>query len=157
MKKGQYGYINWRKKTLLLRSLIWIAVIAALVVPGKLLGNTAGVILLVTGILCVLPAARVWVEYIVLFPYHTAKKDDIEYYEDIGAYFDDAVMLYDLAAVRRNKVTFIPLCIITGGGIYDTFDQIEQLGKRTKTQQYAAELRNEVNEEIAQRILSECI
>lgn len=149
--------MDWLKGKLLKKSILWLVIVAALVIPGKLLGNMVGVALLMVGILCVLPAARVWVEYIILFPYHTAKKDDIEYYEDIGTYFDDAVILYDLAIAMRNKVKFVPICIITNGQMYDTYEKIEQLGKRKKTQQYAADLRAEVNEEMAHRLLLECI
>lgn len=157
MNKGEYGYMDWRKKQLLKKSLLWIVIVAALVIPGKQLGNIPGVILLVAGILCVLPGARVWVEYIVLFPYHTAKKDDIEYYEDIGRYFEDAILLYDLAIASRNKVRFVPICIIVNGKLYDTCEKIEELGKQRKTQQYGSELRREANEEIAQHILAECM
>lgn len=157
MEKGQYGYMNWKKKRAIIKSLIWIAVVAALVIPGKQIDNMAGAACLILGIVCVLPAARVWVECFVLLPYKTASKDELEYYEDIGKYFEDAIILYDLPIAMRNKVKFVPICIITNGKIYDTKEKIEGLEKQKKTQQYASDLRKETNEEIASHILTECI
>ena len=157
MEKGQYGYMNWKKKRTIIKSLIWIAVVAALVIPGKLIDNMAGAACLILGIVFVLPAARVWVECLILLPYKTPSKDEIEYYEDIGNYFEDSIILYDLAIAMRNKVKFVPICIITNGKMYDTKEKIQGLEKQKKTQQYASDLRKEANEEIASNILAECI
>ena len=74
-EKGEYGYITKSKKIDLIKMAIYIVIALAIVVVGLLLNKMSiQNIFTVVAILFVLPWARVLVEFIMLFPYHTPDK-----------------------------------------------------------------------------------
>ena len=72
LKKGTLGYINKYKKLYGLVSLGWFLVIAAIFVTGLIVkkGDKMNMFT-ATAVILELPAARLWVTWIIMLPYRS--------------------------------------------------------------------------------------
>lgn len=107
IQKGDYKYLQHRKVTQLLISLgCFILVLIAILTGYFYYGDTKN-IGTVVGIVCVIPAAKFLVTYIVMFPYNTP---DIKMYERLKEY--DVTLMTGLVMSSTEKVNYAEFAVI---------------------------------------------
>lgn len=128
IERGSYGYVSALKLRKLLLAIGLFAVSIALVIAGYIIsGKTRESILTVLGIVSVLPAAKVLVSYIILFPYKTFSKEE---YEKIKAFDTSGLALYDFVMSSPEKIMNIYALV-------PTVDKVFLLiGKENKEPEY---------------------
>lgn len=102
-EKTEYGYINYRKKRQLLMTLFMVLIGLFIFFLGKALNKGESTnVFTVAAILMVLPGAKYFVNFVVLFPYSTPKKAQ---YEELSALLGNRGSLYsDLVITSPEKV-----------------------------------------------------
>ena len=73
-EKGEFGYLNYRKKLNLIKMIVSFAVVAAVLIIGFIVYKTRANIFTVAAIVLVLPAAKMAVAYFVVLPHKPADK-----------------------------------------------------------------------------------
>ena len=68
-EKGEFGYLNYRKKLNLIKMIVSFAVVAAVLIIGFIVYKTRANIFTVAAIVLVLPAAKMAVAYFVVLPH----------------------------------------------------------------------------------------
>lgn len=74
-KKGDFGYLRYRKKINLIKMLAAFAVVAAVLIIGLVVYKTRANAFTVAAIVLVLPAAKMAVGYFVVMPHNSASKE----------------------------------------------------------------------------------
>lgn len=102
IKRGEYGYVSALKRKKLLTTICMFAVSLSLVIVGYFIsGETRESVFTVLGIVSVLPAAKVLVTYIILFPYKTFPEKE---YKKIKEFDINGFALYDLVITSTEKI-----------------------------------------------------
>lgn len=115
--KGEYGYITKTKKYDMIKMLIYMAIAAAIFVVGLLLNKMSyRNIFTIVAILFVLPWAKVLVEFIVMFPYRTPKKEDFEQVQAVLP--EDARLLSDLVITSEETPMGLNFMVIGSGYVH---------------------------------------
>ena len=78
INKGNAGYINSRKKRVLVKALVQFGISFALLAIGMIATDSRMNLLTVVAILGCLPASKTLVEYIMLFPHKSLALDTAE-------------------------------------------------------------------------------
>ncbi len=117
INKMEYGYIRQKKRTLLLQmcGILGIGVLVFLV--GLLLnkGELANIFTVVS-ILFVLPAARYLTVWILIFPYHSPKREE---YEKLSALAKEhGLLLSDLVFTSSERAMHLDYMVLAGGQAY---------------------------------------
>ena len=127
-ERGEYGYVSSLKKRKLILSLCLFALSITLVIVGYIIsGKTRESVLTVIGIVSVLPAAKVLVGYIILFPYKTFSKSE---YEIIKEFDVNNYALYDFVMSSSEKIMNIYALVPTVDKVFLL------LGKENKYHEY---------------------
>lgn len=115
IQKGDFGYINNRKKKALTGVILMAAAGLAVFIAGLLLNKMSNRnIFSVIAVLFVLPGAKYLVRFIITFPYHSA---DRETYNRIKEHTDGKMQLYaDMLVTSSEKVMLLDF--ITVGNKY---------------------------------------
>ncbi len=102
-KKGEYNYINTRKKNAIILTLIMAVIGVVIFLVGYFLNKKSNQnIFTVVAILFALPGAKFLVRFIVLFPYKSVGKKE---YDDTAAHVKEGMELYtDLVITSPDKV-----------------------------------------------------
>ena len=91
-EKGEFGYLNYRKKLNLIKMIVSFAVVAAVLIIGFIVYKTRANIFTVAAIVLVLPAAKMAVAYFVVLPHKPADNELKEKVESksgsLGVYYD---------------------------------------------------------------------
>lgn len=115
-KKGEYGYISWRKRRILLWVVILTIMAVAIYVGGFLLsGKSNKNVFTMVAVLFALPIAKQLVALILLFPYHSVSREryqmvkdklsaGMELMTDLVITSSEHVMHLDFVAVGQNQV-----------------------------------------------------
>ena len=74
-KKGDFGYLRYRKKINLIKTIAAFAVVAAVLIIGLVVYKTIANAFTVAAIVLVLPAAKMAVGYFVVMPHNPASED----------------------------------------------------------------------------------
>ena len=74
-KKGEAGYLLSRKRQLILKAVLEFGFVAALLILGITQTKTRANLLTVVAILGCLPASKVLVQFISIFPYKSIEKE----------------------------------------------------------------------------------
>lgn len=115
--KGEYGYITKTKKYDIIKMLIYMAIALAIFVTGLILNNMSySNVFTIIAILFVLPWAKILVEFIVMFPYKTPKKEDFKQVE--AALSDDSRLLSDLVITSEEKSMGLNFMVIGSGFVH---------------------------------------
>lgn len=116
-EKGEYGYITKSKKYDIIKMLIYLGIALAIFVVGLLLNKMSYVnIFTIIAILFVLPWARVLVEFILLFPYHTPERED---YEKWKAIIPEGSRLFsDVIVTSAEKSMGLDFLVMGNGYIF---------------------------------------
>ncbi len=111
-KKTEWGYIKKKKTAMLFCTLVFAAVIAAIYLTGYYLNDKSNAsVWTVAAILLVLPAARFFVSFLVLFPYRTPAK---EHWEEVsGALKNGSSLWSDLVITSKEKVMHLDFLVIS--------------------------------------------
>lgn len=115
VEKGSYGYIEARKKSQIIKSGIFFAIVAAIYYTGIIATGTRNNICTVIAILGVLPAAKFLVSYLVICKFKTPSKDK----QDELARINGAFVLYsDCAMSCKDKIIYAEFAAVTDNVIY---------------------------------------
>lgn len=110
LNKGTYGYIVKYKKRFGLISLFWILWIAVLFTVGCLIYQTKMNIWTLFAVLFVLPAARSWVAFIVMLPYHSGDEKDYKHIQRLME-GKSARVYADLVITKYEGAMYLPIVV----------------------------------------------
>lgn len=116
VKKGEFGYINARKKRALFGVLTMVIIGLAVFFLGLLLNKMSNRnIFTVIAVLFVLPGAKFLVALIVMMPYHSVTE---ERYEKVKEKLVPASVLYtDLVITSSEKVMHLDFAVVGNGQV----------------------------------------
>ena len=104
-EKGEFGYLNYRKKLNLIKMIVSFAVVAAVLIIGFIVYKTRANIFTVAAIVLVLPAAKMAVAYFVVLPHKPAdnelEKDELK--EKVESKSGSLGVYYDLIFSNSKK------------------------------------------------------
>lgn len=115
-KRGEFGYIDGRKKRALLGVLCMAAIGVAIFFLGLLLNKMSNRNLFtVIAVLFVLPGAKFLVALIVMLPYHSVT---VQRYEKVKAKLAPGAVLYtDLVITSPEKVMHLDFAVVGNGQV----------------------------------------
>lgn len=115
--KGTFGYIAYRKKRALLNTIIMFMIAAAIFILGLCLNKfEKSNVFTIVAVLCVLPAAKMMVGYILFFPFKSVKR---EQYERIRELVRDEDKFYtDMVITSHEHVMNLAYMVIVGDKIF---------------------------------------
>ncbi len=102
--KGKAGYIQARKKQVILKMILEFGIVIALFVLGIWQTHTRLNLLTVVAVLGCLPAAKAMVEVITIAPYHSVSDEKSK---EIQAYTEELTVAFDLVFTSKDK--FMPV------------------------------------------------
>ncbi len=113
LERGQYGYLKQRKQKALYGTFLMVLIGVAIFVLGLLLNKMEATnIFTVIAVCMVMPAAKYFVSYVVLFPY---KPMDAETKERLDSYAKEGdTVLYDVVFTSSEKVMHLDCIYVTG-------------------------------------------
>ena len=112
-ERGEYGYLKERKQKALFGTILMVVIGLVIFVVGLLLNKMEATnIFTVIAVCMVMPAAKYFVSYIVLFPYqpmNAETKQRLDSYAKTGD-----TILYDVVFTSSEKVMHLDCIYITG-------------------------------------------
>ncbi|MBP3610025.1 MAG: hypothetical protein J6J42_06790 [Lachnospiraceae bacterium] len=113
LERGEYGYLQQRKQKALSGTILMVLIGIAIFVVGLLLNKreTANVFT-VAAVCMVLPAAKYFVSYVVLFPYKPVSLETKERLESYAR--ENDTILYDVVFTSPEKVMHLDCVYVTG-------------------------------------------
>jgi len=113
LERGQYGYLKEKKQKSLFGTLLMVVIGIAIFVTGLLLNKMEATnVFTVIAICMVMPAAKYFVSYVVLFPY---KPMDLETKKRLDSYAKEGdTVLYDVVFTSSEKVMHLDCIYVTG-------------------------------------------
>lgn len=126
--KGSIGYIDFYKKKYLRLSLIFLIIIIALYITGKIFPSKYFIYFAVLSALMILPASQQLSRYLVFSRYRSASKD---YYEKLVEVDKKLVVYADLIIVYKKKTLFFDYIIITDRSIIGCYKQKNIIDAKT--------------------------
>lgn len=113
LERGEYGYLKQRKQKALFGMLRMILIGIVIFVVGLLLNKMEATNVFTVAAICmVMPAARYFVSYVVLFPY---KPMDAETRQRLDSYArEQDTVLYDVVFTSSEKVMHLDCIYVTG-------------------------------------------
>lgn len=122
--KGNPGYLDYKKKAEIIRTLIYFAIVAAVFFLGYSQTHTKKNLLTVVAILGCLPACKVLVGVITRFPYPSIA--DIRANEIKGK-TSHVTVIYDMIITSREKVMPVDCIVLSGDTIfgYTTSEKVD--------------------------------
>ncbi|MBO5178160.1 MAG: hypothetical protein J6C07_11940 [Lachnospiraceae bacterium] len=112
-ERGQYGYLKEKKQNSLFGTLLMVVIGIAIFVTGLLLNKMEATnVFTVIAICMVMPAAKYFVSYVILFPY---KSMDLETKQRLDSYAKEGdTVLYDVVFTSSEKVMHLDCIYVTG-------------------------------------------
>ena len=113
LERGEYGYLKEKKQKALFGTFLMVLIGIAIFVVGLLLNKMEATnVFTVIAICMVMPAAKYFVSYVVLFPY---KHMDKETKERLDSYAKEGdAMLYDVVFTSSERVMHLDCIYVTG-------------------------------------------
>ncbi|MBP3577829.1 MAG: hypothetical protein J6K15_06940 [Lachnospiraceae bacterium] len=113
LERGQYGYLKEKKQKSLFGTLLMVVIGIAIFVIGLLLNKMEATnVFTVIAICMVMPAAKYFVSYVILFPY---KPMDLETKKRLDSYAkEEDTLLYDVVFTSSEKVMHLDCIYVTG-------------------------------------------
>ena len=113
LERGEYGYLSDKKKRALFGTFLMVVIGVAIFVVGLLLNKMEATNLFTVIAVCmVMPAAKYFVSYVVLFPY---KPIDMETKERLTSHAKEGdTVLYDMVFTSSEKVMHLECIYVTG-------------------------------------------
>ena len=113
LERGEYGYLKQRKNKALVGTFLMVLIGVAIFGLGLLLNKMEATnIFTVVAICMVMPAAKYFVSYVVMFPYQPITP---ETRERLASYAKDGdTVLYDVVFTSSEKVMHLDCIYVTG-------------------------------------------
>ena len=134
IQKGKPGYLNYKRKVEIIRTIIYFAIVLAIFVLGYWQTHTRLNLLTVVAILGCLPASKALVGVIARFPYQSI---ELSQAKEIAGKAKHLTVCYDLVITSKEHIMPTDCIVISGHNIfgythYDKVD-VDELGKHIKT------------------------
>ena len=113
--KGNPGYLDYKKKVEIIRTIIYFALVAAVFFLGYSQAHTKKNLLTIVAILGCLPASKALVGVITRFPYPSIASIRAEEIKDKTGYI---TAIYDMIITSREKVMPMDCIVISGNTIF---------------------------------------
>lgn len=114
--RGEFGYIDARKKKTLLLTLLYTAIAVAIFVTGLFLNKMDRQnIFTVIAVLCVLPMVKQMVGFIVIIPYKSVPKNRYDLVQK--ALPGDCVLLTDMVITSPDKIMHVDFSVVGGNQV----------------------------------------
>lgn len=116
LEKGTFGYINNRKNSQMIKSVISFTIAFIIFLAGYLLNdNSKKNVFTVVAVLCILPATKILISYIVVFPFRSVGKIA---YDEVKALQAKTDHLYtDLVFTSPEKIMNLSFLMVKGNKI----------------------------------------
>lgn len=113
LERGEYGYLKQKKQKALSGTILMVLIGIAIFVAGLLLNKMEATnIFTVIAVCMVMPAAKYFVSYVVLFPYKPISE---ETKERLASYArENDTVLYDVVFTSTEKVMHLDCIYVTG-------------------------------------------
>jgi len=113
LERGEYGYLKQRKQNALTGTFLMVLTGVAIFMLGLLLNKMeVRNLFTVIAVCMVIPAAKYFVSYVVLFPYRPV---ELSVKERLASYAKDGdAVLYDVVFTSSEKVMHLDCIYITG-------------------------------------------
>lgn len=113
LERGQYGYLKEKKQKAVFGTFLMVLIGLAIFVTGLLLNKMEATnVFTVIAVCMVMPAAKYFVAYVVLFPY---KPIEPETKKRLDSYAKEGdTMLYDVVFTSSEKVMHLDCIYVTG-------------------------------------------
>ncbi|MCM1468564.1 MAG: hypothetical protein NC086_10500 [Alistipes sp.] len=115
VEKGGYGYADYRKQTLLFKTLGEFLAVSFIFCAGYLICGTKNNICTVIAIILVLPAARCLTAYMM---FAKAKTPGREMYEALAQKTAGFPLLSDCVMTCRDKKVYVDFAVVTDTAVY---------------------------------------
>lgn len=115
-KKGEWGYIDLRKRHYIYKTILFIAIGLGIFIFGLLMNKMSNRnIFTVLAILMVLPGGKALVEAVVFFPFHTM--DESRYQAVKSQAGENRILYTDIVLTSREKVMNLNFMTLGNGSI----------------------------------------
>lgn len=115
IKKGRPGYIRAQKKKLMIQTLIEFGLVLAIFLTGYLTTKTRLNLLTLVAVLGCLPASRMLVSLIAIFPYHSIEVTKAREIKEKSTLLTTA---FDMVVTSREKIMPIDAIAISNDTIF---------------------------------------
>lgn len=115
IQKGTPGYLNYKKKVEILRTVLYFGIVIAIFLLGYFQTGTRLNLLTVVAILGCLPSAKALVGVITRFPHRSI---DIRTAEEIREKTSHLTVCYDLIITSEEKIMPVDCIAISGHNLY---------------------------------------
>lgn len=115
IQRGTYGYIDYRKKNLGIKSLIIGAFVVVIGIIGYIIFGTIRNYLMIPSMISVIPFANSFATFVAVFKFRTEPADR---YSMVRNFDDEGMLLSDLIIVDKDGKRFpVPFAVIHSSGI----------------------------------------
>lgn len=115
IKKGQAGYLTYKKKAQILRTVIYFTLCILIFALGYWQTGSKENLLTVVAVVGILPSSKALVDVIVRIPYHSIKP---EIAEEIAQKSNYLTVIYDLIITSTEKIMPVSCIVISGNKIF---------------------------------------
>lgn len=115
IQKGCAGYLNYKKKVEIIRTIVYFAIVAAVYFLGYSQTGTNKNLLTVVAIVGCLPACKALVGVITRFPHHSVSSD---FAKDVMEKCPNLTVLFDLVVTSTEKIMPIDVIVISGNKVF---------------------------------------
>ena len=113
--RGKYGYINIRKKSLLLKSVLCLSLMAVLLLIGFLIFHNIRNVLMIPGMLMVIPLANYVASYAAVMKFRSGTEDQ---YSMLAHFYEQDMLMADLLFVTEDGKRYLcEFAVIYKGGV----------------------------------------
>ena len=113
--KGEPGYLDYKKKAEIIRTVIYFVLVAAIFILGYSQAHTRLNLMTVVAVLGCLPASKALVGVITRFPYPSIA---VIRADEIKAKTGNITAVYDMIITSREKVMPVDCIVISGNTIF---------------------------------------
>lgn len=115
IEKGTPGYLNYKKKVEIIRTVIYFGIVIAILLLGYFQTGTKLNMLTVVAVLGCLPSSKALVGVITRFPYASIDKKKAE---EIAAITDHLTVCYDMVITSRDRIMPTDCIVISNQHVY---------------------------------------
>ena len=115
VQKGTPGYLNYKRKVEIIRTVIYFGIVAAIFFLGYFQTGTRLNLLTVVAVVGVLPSAKALVGVIARFPYKSIEPDMAS---DIASRTEHLTVCYDMVITSEEKIMPVDCIVISGDNIF---------------------------------------
>ncbi|MBQ8923889.1 MAG: hypothetical protein IJ053_03750 [Lachnospiraceae bacterium] len=137
-QKGEYGYMNSYKKSKLIISLIFAAMISFIIITMLIMYGSTQRIMIIFAIILVLPFSKFLISYIMCMTFKPIDKETYEYINDKTA-SQNGTLLYDVVITETAGMKFYQSICVSDGRIYA---YIEDKKYKTRKNDYIKWIKN---------------